>query len=152
MAKRKKKAPAYTPSKITGIDLQDKVVMLKKSDFALGDADENYLFLCRSGFGLRPKSLGRAVFGTVLAGPHAGHTMRVERYQIDSVVDNPPVTTARGKYRVTMERVTIQHCTVEIEADNKNDAMAKADALGHDFSTSECEWSDKPKEATRIGD
>lgn len=83
----KKKAEKRKTSSPEGKDLDGKVVVLRKKDFHLGAYPENYLFKCEGGFGCKPYCAGRAVFGKLVNGPNAGVDIRVERYNIEYVVE-----------------------------------------------------------------
>ena len=70
-----------------GVVLEGRTVGLKRDAFSLGPDADHYLFRCESGFGCQPGLRGTAIFGVLINGPHAGTRFRIERYDVEFVVD-----------------------------------------------------------------
>jgi len=69
---------------VAGIDLEGKVVLIRKSYFKPEYADGDRRFKCEGGFGCKPYLSGTAVFGTFLSD---GEQARINRGDVESVVE-----------------------------------------------------------------
>ena len=69
---------------ITGVNLEGKTVLVKKSFFKPAYRELDRRFKCSGGFGCDPDAMGRAVFGEfLLDGEHA----RIERSDVECVLE-----------------------------------------------------------------
>lgn len=69
-----------------GIDLANKIVVVKPQHCPPGTRLRDWLFLCENGFGLMPFTNGQAVIGKWLA---SGEKDRIEGWMIERLATDP---------------------------------------------------------------